>query len=45
MTHVRTCGYRKPDALRFGWTESGELELLGFTYWDGSDGAVCSEGW
>jgi hypothetical protein len=45
MTDCRTCWYRKPDAILFGWTESGELEVLGAAYWDGSDGVVCSGDW
>ena len=40
-----TCWYREPDAMRFGWTDSGELEFLGYAYWDGSDGVTCGEGW
>jgi len=42
---LSTCWQREPDALRFGWTESGELEVIGYGYWDGSDGFVCGEDW
>lgn len=42
---LMTCWQRPPDAMKFGWTETGELECLGWTWWDGSDGFTCSEDW
>lgn len=42
---LHTCWQRPPDALYLGWTESGELEVLHWGWWDGSDGFTCSEDW